>query len=97
MAEATAAANGTVVAAETTPSMKSKVQHKAKRSSNGCVPQFKNKKCKLGSQSQGRKKLCFEDLRIILSKNSAFHRVFPQEEKEAAILLMALSYGLVHG
>ena len=98
MAAATAAAaNGTIVAAETTPTMKSKVQHKAKRSSNGCVPQLKNKTCKLGSQSQGRKKLCFEDLRIILSKNSAFHRVFPQEEKEAAILLMALSYGLVHG
>ncbi|XVF35015.1 hypothetical protein REPUB_Repub18cG0108600 [Reevesia pubescens] len=95
-AAAAAAENGTVVAAaETTPSnMKSKVQHnKAKRSSNGCVAQLKNKKCKLSSQSQGRKKLCFEDLRIILSKNSAFHRVFPQDEKEAAILLMALSYG----
>ncbi|XWS70007.1 hypothetical protein CRYUN_Cryun03dG0012200 [Craigia yunnanensis] len=96
-AAAAAAANGTIVAAETTPTMKSKVQHKAKRSSNGCAPQFKNKKCKLSSQSQGRKNLCFEDLRIILSKNSAFHRVFPQDEKEAAILLMALSYGLVHG
>jgi hypothetical protein len=24
-------------------------------------------------------------------------QVFPQDEKEAAILLMALSYGLVHG
>ncbi|XP_022730986.1 GATA transcription factor 21 [Durio zibethinus] len=96
-AAAAAAANGTVVAAETTPTMKSKVQQKAKRSSNGCVPQFKNKKCKRSPQSHGRKKLCFEDLRIILSKNSAFHRVFPQDEKEAAILLMALSYGLVHG
>lgn len=101
MAEAAAAENGGIVAAETSkPSMKSKVQHKAKRLSNGCVPRFKNnKKCKhAGPQAQaGRKKLCFEDLRIILSKNSAFHRVFPQDEKEAAILLMALSYGLVHG
>ncbi|KAK6273589.1 zinc finger protein [Theobroma cacao] len=94
---AAAAANGTIVAAQTTPTMKSKVQDKSKRSSNsGCVAQLK-KKCKHSSQSQGRKKLCFEDLRIILSKNSAFHRVFPQDEKEAAILLMALSYGLVHG
>ncbi|XVF49015.1 hypothetical protein PTKIN_Ptkin03bG0234900 [Pterospermum kingtungense] len=97
-AAAAAAANGTIAAADqTTQTMKTKVQNKAKRSSNGCVPPFKNKKCKRSSQSKGRKKLCFEDLRIILSKNSAFHRVFPQDEKEAAILLMALSYGLVHG
>ncbi|XP_047338296.1 putative GATA transcription factor 22 [Impatiens glandulifera] len=40
---------------------------------------------------------CFEDFYINLSKNLAFHRVFPQDEKEAAILLMALSCGLVHG
>ncbi|CAL1414150.1 unnamed protein product [Linum trigynum] len=41
-------------------------------------------------------KLCFEDLVAILSKScSAIQRVFPQDEKEAAILLMALSYGLV--
>ncbi|PPD82370.1 hypothetical protein GOBAR_DD20686 [Gossypium barbadense] len=92
-----AAAAGIVVAAETPPSMKSEVQLKAKRSSNEGFPHLKNKKCKLNSQSQSRKKLCFEDLRIILSKNSAFHGVFPQDEKEAAILLMALSYGLVHG
>ncbi|MBA0774030.1 hypothetical protein Gotri_009270 [Gossypium trilobum] len=82
---------------KTPPSMKSGVQLKAKRSSNNGFPHLKNKKCKLNSQSQSRKKLCFEDLRIILSKNSAFHGVFPQDEKEAAILLMALSYGLVHG
>ncbi|GMI97802.1 hypothetical protein HRI_003449500 [Hibiscus trionum] len=101
MAAAAAASNGaTVEADQTTTNMKiTKVQNKAKRSSNGCVAKLKNstKKCKLSSQSQGRKKLCFEDLRVILSKNSAFHRVFPQDEKEAAILLMALSYGLVHG
>ncbi|KAL4333652.1 hypothetical protein GQ457_07G039940 [Hibiscus cannabinus] len=98
-AAAAAAATGTAVAAETTTTanMKNKVQLKAKRSSDDCVPHFKNKRCKLNPQPQSRKKLCFEDLRIILSKNSAFHRVFPQDEKEAAILLMALSYGLVHG
>ncbi|GMJ07350.1 hypothetical protein HRI_004404200 [Hibiscus trionum] len=88
-AAAAAASNGTIVAAETTTCKKSKVQNKAKLKNN--------KKCRLNSQSQARKKLCFEDLRVILSKNSAFHRVFPQDEKEAAILLMALSYGLVHG
>ncbi|TYI22181.1 hypothetical protein ES332_A06G086400v1 [Gossypium tomentosum] len=96
-AAAATASNGTIVATETTTSMKNKVQNKAKRSSNGCVAKLKNKKCKLSSQSQGRNKLCFEDLRIILRKSSAFHGVFPQDEKEAAILLMALSYGLVHG
>ncbi|KAE8726226.1 GATA transcription factor 23 [Hibiscus syriacus] len=97
LAAAATASNGAIVEAETTTSVKStKVQNKAKRSSNGCVAKLKNTtKCKLSSQSQGRrKKLCFEDLRVILSKNSTFHRVFPQDEKEAAILLMALSHGL---
>ncbi|KAG9159808.1 hypothetical protein Leryth_007819 [Lithospermum erythrorhizon] len=43
------------------------------------------------------KKLGFEDFLINLSNKLAFHHVFPQDEKEAAILLMALSCGLVHG
>ncbi|KZV29646.1 GATA transcription factor 22-like [Dorcoceras hygrometricum] len=43
-------------------------------------------------------KLDLEDFLINLSKNLAFRfRVFPQDEKDAAILLMALSSGLVHG
>ncbi|ESQ54674.1 hypothetical protein EUTSA_v10025461mg [Eutrema salsugineum] len=42
-------------------------------------------------------KFDFDDLAIILSKSSAYQQVFPQDEKEAAILLMALSYGMVHG
>ncbi|GLT98671.1 hypothetical protein SLE2022_161660 [Rubroshorea leprosula] len=93
-AAAAAAANDTDVPAETT-SVKGKVQHKDKRTSNG----LKKKHKIMPSQAQqGRKKLCFEELRIILSqKYSAFHGVFPQDEKEAAILLMALSYGLVCG
>lgn len=100
MAAAAAAANGTIHSMEAT-SMKSgtKVQNKEKKSKiggNGVVPQFK-KKCKLTSPSRGRKKLCFEDFAISLSNNSAVQRVFPQDEKDAAILLMALSYGLVHG
>lgn len=49
------------------------------------------------SSHQATKKLCFEDFLGSLSKNLAFHRVFPQDEKEAAILLMALSCGIVHG
>ncbi|WMV60068.1 hypothetical protein MTR67_053453 [Solanum verrucosum] len=46
---------------------------------------------------QQKKKLCFEDFFVNLSNNLAIHRVFPQDEKEAAMLLMALSSGLVHG
>nr|VDC87706.1 unnamed protein product [Brassica oleracea] len=42
-------------------------------------------------------KLRFDDLTIMLSKSSAYQQVFPQDEKEAAVLLMALSYGMVHG
>ncbi|KAJ0261543.1 GATA transcription factor 21 [Hirschfeldia incana] len=42
-------------------------------------------------------KLRFDDLAIMLRKSSAYQQVFPQEEKEAAVLLMALSYGMVHG
>ncbi|KAL8498134.1 hypothetical protein ACS0TY_021461 [Phlomoides rotata] len=43
------------------------------------------------------KKSGFEDFLIKISNNLAFHRVFPEDEKDAAILLMALSSGLVNG
>ena len=100
MAAAAAAANGTIFETET-GKVKTKVKHvKAKRSKYGHVAQFK-KRSKLATNSTPShgltKKLCFEDFLINLSKNSAFHRVFPQDEKDAAILLMALSCGLVHG
>ncbi|MCD7455327.1 hypothetical protein HAX54_027868 [Datura stramonium] len=49
------------------------------------------------NNAQQKKELCFEDFFVNLSNNLAIHRVFPQDEKEAAILLMALSSGLVHG
>ncbi|CAH2077908.1 unnamed protein product [Thlaspi arvense] len=49
------------------------------------------------STSSSSNKFYFDDLAIILSKSSAYQQVFPQDEKEAAILLMALSYGMVHG
>lgn len=94
---AAAATNGTIFPTETSAVLKTaKVQCKDKRSNNG------QKRCKLAvtpslPPSQGREKLCFEDFLISLSKNLAFHRVFPQDEKDAAILLMALSCGHVHG
>ncbi|KAK6784177.1 hypothetical protein RDI58_017631 [Solanum bulbocastanum] len=58
------------------------------------------KRCKFGpssSTNNAPKKLGFEDLLINLSNKLAFQQIFPQDEKEAAILLMALSSGLVHG
>ncbi|KAG6411655.1 hypothetical protein SASPL_129739 [Salvia splendens] len=53
------------------------------------------KRCKVGGggSSTSGKKMDFEDF---LSHKLAIHRVFPQDEKVAAILLMALSSGLVH-
>ncbi|KAJ8750825.1 hypothetical protein K2173_016006 [Erythroxylum novogranatense] len=93
-AMAAAGANGTVFTTKQSTA-KTKVQHKEKKTNNSHLPL--KKRCKFTAQSGGSKKLCFEDLSIIFSKNSAFHGVFPQDEKEAAILLMALSQGLVRG
>ncbi|XP_059454277.1 GATA transcription factor 21-like [Corylus avellana] len=106
MAEAAAAANGVVVAAADISSTKSKALHnKEKKSRTSQVPQHKNK-CKLAGTGAGAgavadsshndRKLCFKDLALSLRNNSAFGRVFPQDEAEAAILLMELSCGLVH-
>ena len=97
-ASAAASANGTIlVAAEASHDVKGKKLHnKEKKLKAECAPHVKKKR-KLGAKpSRGRKKFGVEDLTINLSKNLAL-QVFPQDEKEAAILLMALSYGLLHG
>lgn len=88
-AAAAAAENGKNIATET-PALKMKVQNK----------DFK-KKCKptsfAGTSNNGaQKKSGLEDFLFNLSKNLAYHRVFPQEEKDAAILLMALSCSRLH-
>ncbi|KAI3443641.1 hypothetical protein Pfo_000306 [Paulownia fortunei] len=104
MAAAAAAANGAAVASDLPPAMKIKAQHKEKMGKNCHSSQLK-KRCKMAaatatpagsSASGGQKKLGFEDFLINLSNSLAFHRVFPEDEKDAAILLMALSSGLVH-
>ncbi|GLT69968.1 hypothetical protein SLA2020_420760 [Shorea laevis] len=102
MAEAAAAANGLVVAAADISSTKSKVPHnkeKKSRTSLSHVAQNRNK-CKVaGADTSGHndRKLSFKDLALSLrNSTSAFGRVFPQDEAEAAILLMELSCGLVH-
>lgn len=96
MAAAAAAANGTSALEAPT---KTNVQHKDKSPniSNGHITKYK-KRSKIANTSLGKKKkVCFEEFLMSLSKKMAFQRVFPQDEKEAAILLMALSCGLVHG
>ncbi|KAG8491320.1 hypothetical protein CXB51_014466 [Gossypium anomalum] len=45
---------------------------------------------------QSQKKLCFKELALSLSKNSALQSVFPRDVEDAAILLMELSCGLIH-
>ncbi|KAJ3691996.1 hypothetical protein LUZ60_012346 [Juncus effusus] len=55
------------------------------------------KRCKIDNPtSMASKKVITKDEIIIsLNKNLGFHRVFPQDETDAAILLMALSCGLI--
>ncbi|KAI3754191.1 hypothetical protein L1987_53969 [Smallanthus sonchifolius] len=79
-----------------------KILHKDyKKPNNGNVTKFKkrqyskqrNDTSSSPSLSSPARKNCVEEF---LSKNLAFHRLFPQDEKEAAILLMALSCGYAH-
>lgn len=110
---AAASANGTIVVAAGTSSMKrnNKLQKKKENkskiecASTATATTHIKRKRKLGvgapkpitQPPQSRNKFGFEDLTLSLSNNLALQQVFPQDEKEAAILLMALSYGLVHG
>lgn len=113
MAAAAAVANGSPLAVETSPGGKGnyKLHSKEKKSKKEyCGSELKKKKKKkkrklAGGEAKpiarGRKKFgIFEDLALRLSKKLGPSQVFPQDEKEAAILLMALSYnynGLLHG
>ncbi|KAG5559206.1 hypothetical protein RHGRI_008949 [Rhododendron griersonianum] len=103
-APAAAAANGSTLEAGTSPTKSTAVQLKDKRATNdGYITKYKkgsriSTTTTTTTTSHGKKKkICFEEFLISLSNNLAFHRVFPQDEKEAAILLMALSCDLVHG
>ncbi|KAJ0988010.1 hypothetical protein J5N97_006366 [Dioscorea zingiberensis] len=54
------------------------------------------KRCKfMNSSKQTEKKVCLENVMISLSKNSGFSPPPPQDERDAAILLMSLSCNLV--
>ena len=74
-----------------------------KKPNNGYITKFKKRQYSQHintntspSSSSPRGKNCVEEFLVSLNKNLTFHRVFPQDEKEAAILLMALSCGYVH-
>ncbi|WCJ42673.1 GATA transcription factor 21 [Euphorbia peplus] len=99
LAAAQESANGAIFDTKSAGVKSTKLKNKDQKATNNSHLPFK-KRCKFPAQGRGKKnKLCFEDLSsILLSKNSSFHQqVFPQDEKEAAVLLMALSYGLVRG
>lgn len=55
------------------------------------------KRFKIVASASAQKKLRFDEVTVSLSNKPPFHQTFPQEEKDAAILLMALSCGLIHG
>lgn len=98
-AAAAATAGGTPTAGiDHNQKLKIKVQHKEKKNghSSKLKKRLKTAEGAVGSPSNGQK-IGFEDFLINISNNLAFHRVFPEDEKDAAILLMALSSGLVNG
>lgn len=88
---AAAAAGGGLLATNTPR----EVQKEKRTERDGTIPN--KKRCKITTTRTAQKKFQVDDIMISLSDDSAFHRVFPQDEKDAAILLMALSCGLIHG
>lgn len=92
-AMAAAAASGELIVADTP--MKCNKMIKAKRSNGEKTRKYK-KRCRATDRLRSRK-LKFDDFMINLSKKLAFHQMFPQDEKDAAILLMALSCDLICG
>ncbi|KAJ0751648.1 putative transcription factor C2C2-GATA family [Helianthus annuus] len=76
-----------------------KILHKDyKKPNKGHVTKYNNKlySKKINTKAAPTRKNTVEEFLVSLSKSLAFHGVFPQDEKEAAILLMALSCGYVH-
>ncbi|XP_008793253.2 protein CYTOKININ-RESPONSIVE GATA TRANSCRIPTION FACTOR 1-like isoform X1 [Phoenix dactylifera] len=87
-AMAAAAAGGVLIPSEAPGKMR-----KEKKSDVDRTIPFK-KRCKNAIATTTQKK-CFDDVMISLSKSSAVHRVFPQDERDAALLLMDLSWGRI--
>uniref|UniRef100_A0A2P2NG94 Putative GATA transcription factor 22 n=1 Tax=Rhizophora mucronata TaxID=61149 RepID=A0A2P2NG94_RHIMU len=98
MEAAAAAANGTIATETSYTKTTNKVHNKEKKSRIAGHAAQSKKLCKPPDQThQIQEKLCFKNLALSLSKNPALQRVFPQDVEEAAILLMELSCGFVHG
>ncbi|XP_041997146.1 putative GATA transcription factor 22 [Salvia splendens] len=68
------------------------------KGNNGHTASQLKKRCKTATTAggNGQKRISFEDFLINLSQNLTLNRVLPDDEKDAAILLMALSSGLVN-
>ncbi|KAL8160855.1 hypothetical protein V2J09_012344 [Rumex salicifolius] len=98
MAAAAAAGSGSMLP-NTPPSSKFRAGNNHKKASNINNNGFgaQKKRSKMTKPSRDQRKLCFEEFALSLTKKLSIQHVFPQEEKEAAILLMALSCGLVRG
>lgn len=93
MAAAAVVANGTQLDTDTSSARGTiKVINKE----NKHITKYKKQYKPPDVSPQSKEKLCFEDFGLNWSKNSAFRRVFPQDEEEGAILLMALSCGFDH-
>ncbi|KAI3495747.1 hypothetical protein L1887_38093 [Cichorium endivia] len=104
-AAAAAAETGKIVFDDKPTSLKATkiLQKDHKKPNNGYITKYKKQQYsnKINtnpspSSSSPTPKNCVEEFLVSLNKNLTFHRVFPQDEKEAAILLMALSCGYVY-
>lgn len=103
-AEAAGETNKNVSSDKPTSLKATKILHKDHKKTNiGHVTKYKKKQYSnqistnlLPSSSPPTRKNCVEEFLVSLRKNLAIHGVFPQDEKEAAILLMALSCGYAH-
>ncbi|XP_058189104.1 putative GATA transcription factor 22 [Rhododendron vialii] len=96
LAAAAAAANSAVLTMENSTTRTELVPKKEKksRSSYHVVPY--KKPFGVTSPQGGRERISFEDFALSMSKSLGLRRAFPKDEEEAAILLMALSCGLLH-
>lgn len=99
MAAAAAAANGTIIPVTPPPPLKIKLKNKKKRSKGLLLhdpPLKKPRQSSPKSSPPSKNKLVgFEDFTSSVLSKHYYAKVFPQDEKEAAILLMAISCGLV--
>lgn len=63
------------------------------------VAKFKKRSCSnlmTDGEEAAKKKVCLEEFLVTLTSNLTYHQVFPQDEKDAAILLMAMSLHHAH-